>query len=689
MSDSKEVYLHLAGNDLILSFDYDVMLKERAKKIHGSRWDKSLMRWVAPLAAYDQIVTSFDNLKISKGVISRLIADAELSRKVEDLKKTEYFEVLDYSSKHPMMGHQKKAFELHRLLEGSCNFGQMGCGKTLSTICAIHWRLLMKQINRALVVCPLSVIKSGWEEQIGMYSDMTFVNLLGNREQRLKKLNQDKNIYIINYEGARLITQELLDRGFDMIVCDECQALKNPLSKQSQACYTLGDCAKYRIALSGSPVGNSAIDFYGTARFVEPNLFGKSFYAFRNKYFKNVTEGKSPIPIYVPKHGAEKEISDKMYSIAFRVLTEEVIELPPQVWLPTRVIPMSPEQDAAYEKMQKELLVELGSQKTVKVTHILTAMMKLTQICSGWVKVPGTGEIRLFDPNPKLEQLKEVVDEIKSPTIIWAYYKADMKAIYDYYSRCRKCRALTNDIIGENCSECQEPIPHRASIVDGSVKDRDVQISRFRFTPEERAEMRAKRLATGESEKQINKDLGKTQNGKELPQTNLFVGQLVASSSGLNLQRAKYAVYFERDWSLFHWTQSLARNHRMGSVGTVFYLNLVCSRSDGSETVDQKILDALKRKENLAQRMNKDDLKIILGNFKKKDKEALKIIDEMNIDFDVDEKLLEISLEKDADYEITLESSEVKEPLKIESSEENSEDSKKEIEKQMIQKDIF
>lgn len=499
------------------------------------------------------------------------------------------------------------------------------CHNTASAICALHWYIETGKTKHCLVVCPKSVMKS-WEEQITMFSDMTYISLEGTKEERLKKLKQDKHIYLINYEGVWRMEEDLLKKGFNAMLCDEAHRIKNPQSKQSKSCYTIGDSVEYRIALTGSPVLNTPMDAFGVMRFIDSTVFGESFYAFRNKYFLNVGNENSPIPIFVPRHGAEKEISDKLYTRAVRVLKEECLDLPQAVHAPNRIVNLSPEQDKAYRALQEKLSAEIAEAKQIKISHVLTLMLKLNQITSGWIKDPETGEIYYFKSNPKFDELIEVVEECgKQPIIIWAYYKADMSLITNYFGRCTKCKEPVNYVKKDNCPKCKTLIKYRCSEVQGSTKHRYAEIAKFRFTPEERAQQRKKYLEEGQNEKYIREQLGDLlEDGSEPPQTNIIVNQCVAASEGLNLQRSTVSIFYSRNWSLKDWTQALARNHRAGQTKSVTYINLVAQMANGEDTVDQRIVDALQKKEDLSKRINKDDLKLLSGNFKKKDKEAFK-----------------------------------------------------------------
>lgn len=623
-----QVFLNKAGNKLLLSFDYNPHINEQLKKIPGCRFNKQISRWEAPLGQYERITAELDNLKVSAAVAEWMSGEIQLKKKVEFLQSDAYYELTDYSPKLPLMSHQKKAFELHRICKGSANYGEMGSGKSASAVCALHWYIETGKTKYCLIVCPKSVIKS-WEEQIQMFSNLSFIAIEGTKDERAKKLKQEKNIYIINYEGTWRMEEELIKKGFNAMVCDEAHRIKNTQSSQSKACYAIGDTVEYRIALTGSPVLNSPIDAFGVMRYVDSTVFGESFYAFRNKYFLNVGNENSPIPIFVPRNNSEKEISDKMYTRAVRVLKEECLDLPPAVHAPNRIVPLSEEQDKAYRDLQEKLCAELAGNKQIKISHVLTLMLKLNQITSGWLKDPETGEIHYFKSNPKFDELIEVVEEAGNQSIIiWAYYKADMKLITNYFGRCQQCHELVNNVKSKECPKCRTPIRYRCSEIQGSTKHRYAEMAKFRFNPEERMRQREKMVANGATKQELRANLGDLlEDGSEPPQTNIICLQCVAGSEGIQLQKAQVAIWFSRNWSLKDWIQAQARNHRVGQTKNVTYINIVAQMQNGEDTVDQRIVNALQRKEDLSKRINKDDLKFLTGNFKKKDKEAFKDVE--------------------------------------------------------------
>ena len=62
-----------------------------------------------------------------------------------------------------------------------------------------------------------------------------------------------------------------------MIICDESQRIKSNSAQQSKAMHALGDIARYKLILSGTPIQNSAMDVWSQYRFLDKTVFGDNF----------------------------------------------------------------------------------------------------------------------------------------------------------------------------------------------------------------------------------------------------------------------------------------------------------------------------------------------------------------------------------------------------------------------------
>lgn len=145
----------------------------------------------------------------------------------------------------------------------------------------------MGHIKRVLIIAPTSVV-AVWPSEFQSYADFRYTcrTLLGTKASRLAELDSltrypypDLKVACINYESTWRdgIFEALLDYDADLIICDESQRIKTHDAAQSKAIHQLGDKARYKMILSGTPVQNDAMDIYSQYRFLDKSIFGINF----------------------------------------------------------------------------------------------------------------------------------------------------------------------------------------------------------------------------------------------------------------------------------------------------------------------------------------------------------------------------------------------------------------------------
>lgn len=171
---------------------------------------------------------------------------------------------------------------------------EMGCGKTLTSIAVAGAGYKLGRLKRVLIVAPTSVC-AVWPKEFQEYADFPYTirTLLGTKAQRLKELDDLEKwpfpalqVAVINYESTWRdgIFERLQQFNADLIICDESQRIKTHDAAQSKAMHRLGDQARYKLILSGTPVQNDAMDIFSQYRFLDPTIFGQNYYTFRNRY---------------------------------------------------------------------------------------------------------------------------------------------------------------------------------------------------------------------------------------------------------------------------------------------------------------------------------------------------------------------------------------------------------------------
>ena len=104
----------------------------------------------------------------------------------------------------------------------------MGLGKTVSTLIAIE-RLMYDQfdIKKVLLIAPKKVAESTWTQEANKWNEtshLKIASVLGPEKDRIKALESDSDIYVMNRENVQWLYEYYRKKKsfpFDMLVIDE------------------------------------------------------------------------------------------------------------------------------------------------------------------------------------------------------------------------------------------------------------------------------------------------------------------------------------------------------------------------------------------------------------------------------------------------------------------------------------
>lgn len=454
--------------------------------------------------------------------------------------------------------HQQRAYEftlgLFGLLpsqfrsNGAALLMEMGTGKSLTTIGVAGSLYEYGRINRLLVVCPLS-ITGVWLDEFEKFAAFPYslVVLEGTGEKKKKLLREfdgeGLQVVVVNYESAWRLEAELSAWKPDMIAADEGHKIKSHKTSASKAMHRLGVAARYRMLLTGTPVTNKAIDIFSQYKFLNPAIYGQSFYTFRSKYFFMTGYGQHTP---VMKASMEEEFTRRMHSIAFRATKAECLDLPDTTDI-VRKVDLEPAAMKIYKSLVDESYAELQNGEEVTTTNVLTRLLRLCQLTGGFLGNDETSTVEQVS-NAKLSVLEDLIDsslQEGKKLVVIARFVPELHAI---------CKLLGKKGI-------------RYSLIMGDVKDRDTQVKQFQTDPE----------------------------------VQVFVGQVATAGMGITLTAASTMIFYSMDYSMSNYEQCRARIHRAGQKYPCTYIHLI-----GSRTVDTKVLQALRTKANLAKSLVDD-----------------------------------------------------------------------------------
>lgn len=429
---------------------------------------------------------------------------------------------------------------------------EMGCGKTLTAIAIAGAGYQMGKVERLLIVAPTSVV-AVWPKELQEYAKFKYTckTLLGEKKQRLKQIDdlikfpfKALKVAVINYESTWRpeILEKLKEFDADMVIADESQRIKTYDAAQSKAMHELGDQARYKLILSGTPVQTAAIDIWSQYRFLDKTVFGDNFFKFRGRYAIMGGYGNKKIVGYKDLEGLIK----KEHSIAFRVTKDEALDLPEQTF-ETRKIQFSQKEKNLYERIKKDSYAELDGGGHITATTVLTRLLRLQQLAGGFLVQDDAQKPQLVS-RAKLDALGDIIEDYVigsgKKLVIFARFIAEVKAIME----------LADKVLPKELKQVA---------IYGDIKKED----------------------RGDIVKQFQED----------PKTVLFIGQIDTAGTGITLTAADTCVYYSKNFNYATYSQSLSRIHRIGQRNCCTYIDL-----EIEGTIDELISKALSRKEDMA-----------------------------------------------------------------------------------------
>ena len=474
---------------------------------------------------------------------------------------------MNYKFKTKPYAHQLKALEMSWNKECFAYFMEMGTGKSKVLIDNISMLYDVGKINGAVIVAPKGVVGTWYKEQLPhhMADHVEYVSVLWqsniNKKQekelsKLFKTNHELHVLIVNVEA--LSTKKGVDFVNKFLSChetlmaiDESTTIKNPQAKRTKSIIKLGESAKYRRILTGSPVTKSPLDLYTQCEFLSPWLLNHaSYYSFRTRYavMRSANFGGRSVQIVVGYRNIP-ELSNKIKDFSYRVLKDDCLDLPKKTFM-KRVIQLSSEQEKLYNQMKQMALAVMNDKMTTTATT-MTQLMRLQQITCGHFKADD-GSVQEIKNN-RIDELLALLEEIHGKVVIWAHWRNDIATIVKH----------VKEEYGDN------------SIVtyygDTSVEDRQKAITSIQ--------------------------------DPDSP-VRFIVGTPQTGGYGITLTEASTMIYYSNGYDLEKRQQSEARIDRIGQKRAMTYIDIIAEN-----TVDERIVKALRKKINIATQVMGEELK--------------------------------------------------------------------------------
>ena len=398
--------------------------------------------------------------------------------------------------------------ELTTLGLGACLADDMGLGKTV-TLIALH---LHRGSGPTLVVCPASLL-GNWEAEIRRFAPGVAVRRHHGAGRDLEGLTGG---FVLTTYGTMRNDAAALDRvGFDLVVADEAQHVKNPRSSTAQALRSVGSRA--RVALTGTPVENNLTELWAILDWATPGLLG-SRNAFRKVWAAPIEAGVDP--------DKARQFADLIGPFLLRRRKSDpgiAPELPAKTET-DHLLGLTREQVVLYESFVRDSMERIErADEDVRRGLVLKLLTGLKQICNHPAHFLKQANPRLAGRSEKLDLLDEVLGTVLSEdgaVLVFTQYVAMARLLERHLETAG--------------------VPHQLLHGGTPVREREAMVARFQ--------------------------------AGEVP---VFLLSLKAGGTGLNLTRADHVVHVDRWWNPAVEDQATDRAYRIGQTKPVQVHRLV------------------------------------------------------------------------------------------------------------------
>lgn len=456
--------------------------------------------------------------------------------------------------------HQKECFLKTADSEYWGLFLEQGLGKTKIGIDTAYHLWSTKKIDGMLVLAPNGVHlnwiysempKHAWSDD---YIAAAWRNPLRKKDlqaiEAVCKPDKWPRFFFANIEAIRTkkgYSQmvEFLKSGRMLLVVDESTVIKNPKAAQTKAAVALAQLAPYRRIMTGTPMTQGPLDLYSQCYFLHPSALPmKSYFAFKHTFAveRPMLAGNRVFNKVVGYRNLDY-LKEVLKPFTTRLTKEDCLDLPEKIFQ-RHYVEFTRAQETTYRSIKETQVAMLEQEQRqvgmVSVTSVLAALVKLHQVCCGFV-IDDDGKVHELENN-RFEALDYLTEEEDQKYVIWTVYRHSVEQIRRHI----------------------EATWGRGSVVSyygGS-------------SPEERVD----------AVRRFNED----------DTVRFFVANR-AASKGLTLTRSARAIYFASSYSLEDRLQSADRIHRIGQTRTCVYTDILTH-----DTVEEKILNIIDKKQELS-----------------------------------------------------------------------------------------
>ena len=343
---------------------------------------------------------------------------------------------------------------------------EMGLGKTVISLTAAQVLLYDRfEVSRVLVIAPLKVAEDTWSRESEKWDHLKglrIAKVLGPEPQRLRALDEEADIYVVNRENVVWLVDHYKRRWpFDMVIIDELSSFKNPQARRFRALRKVMPLVRRVVGLTGTPSPNSLMDLWAEVYLLDRGRrLGRTLGAYRDAYFKPGARNGYVVYKWNPLPGSEQAIEERISDICISMKASDYLQLPERIDNEIHVS-LGEKETRMYKTMEKEQMLQLDGHKEVAALNAAAVMNKLLQMASGQVYDEEGGSVRIH--TKKLEALQEIAEDTDSPLLVFYSFRHDSDAIWEVFPQARTLDS-PQDITDWNAGRIRLLIAHPASV---------------------------------------------------------------------------------------------------------------------------------------------------------------------------------------------------------------------------------
>ncbi len=390
------------GNSLFVKMFGDELEYLYVIKSFNCYYHKNKNMWEIPKIAFKTIL---DKCKCNIDIIGKIPKEFEDYLKLLD----NYDKSLpEYQSKTIPYSYQMDSFLYSKDHTKFLLADEQGLGKTKQ---ALDIAVSKKgQMKHCLIVCGVNELKWNWVNEVAVHTSER-AHILGFKDGKIGSVHDrlldlqnkhDEFFLVTNIETLRdTKIQEYIKilctcGVIGMTIIDEIHKCKNSTSIQGKAIHCC--CSYYKLALTGTPIMNAAIDLYNVLKWLE--VENHSLTQFKSHYC--IMGGFGGYQVVGYKH--LDELQSRLDKYMLRRKKEDVLDLPPKIYT-NELLEMDNGQTKIYKEVEQTIQDNID--KILLLPNPLTALIRLRQ-------ATGNPDILTSQPvnSVKYKRMAEIVYEV-------------------------------------------------------------------------------------------------------------------------------------------------------------------------------------------------------------------------------------------------------------------------------------